>query len=329
MSGEPTETTRQPAESEPVLDRRSSRVSLAVFAGIVFWGWLVLRWINDWFGGVFVPSGQPFIPPTVFENLAGWLSSVAASLGPLGWLFAQLAGLFASIAFVVPYLPTLAGGVWLTIVLTTVCIGLGFVIAVPLSAARVYGHYSGYVSLAYTELIRGTPLLAQLFVLYYGISGLSAWFRELPAVGTGIVPAAAFWIAIIGFTLNSAAYQAEYLRGAIESVDPGQFTAGRAIGLSKIAGIRYVVLPQGLRYAIPSWTNELVYLIKYTSLAAFITVPELFERIQTIASETFRYTELFILAALFYLALVITASKVMSAVDDAVSIPGLGQARER
>lgn len=329
MSGEPTEKTRQATESDPVLDRDDSWISFAVIAGLVFWGWLVLRWVNDWFGGVFVPTGQPFVPSSVFENVAEWLSSVAASLGPLGWLFAQLAGFFESVAFVVPYLPTLAGGVWLTIVLTVVCISLGFVIAVPLSAARVYGHYSGYASLAYTELIRGTPLLAQLFVLYYGIAGLSAWFRELPAVGGGFVPAAAFWIAIIGFTLNSAAYQAEYIRGAIESVDPGQLTAGRAIGLSKIAGIRYVVLPQGLRYAIPGWTNELIYLIKYSSLAAFITVPELFERIETIASETFRYTELFVLAALFYLALVITASKVMSAVDDAVSIPGLGQARER
>ncbi len=329
MSGEPTEKTRQAAESEPVLERGGSRTSLTVVAGIVFWGWLVLRWVNDWLGGVFVPTGQPFVPPTVFETIANWLSSIAASLGPLGWVFAQLAGLFESIAFVVPYLPALAGGVWLTIVLTVVCISFGFVIAVPLSAARVYGHYSAYVSLAYTELIRGTPLLAQLFVLYYGIAGLSAWFRELPAVGGGVVPAAAFWVAIIGFTLNGAAYQAEYIRGAIESVDPGQLTAGRAIGLSKIAGIRYVVLPQGLRYAIPSWTNELVYLIKYSSLAAFITVPELFERIQSIASETFRYTELFVLAALFYLALVITASKLMAAVDDAVSIPGLGQARER
>lgn len=329
MSGEPTEKTRPATESESALEQSSSRVSLAMVAGVVFWGWLVLRWINDWFGGVFVPTGQPFVSPTVFENVAEWLSSVAASLGPLGWLFAQLAGVFESVAFVVPYLPLLAGGVWLTIVLTTVCISLGFVIAIPLSATRVYGHYSGYASLAYTELIRGTPLLAQLFVLYYGFAGLSAWFRELPAVGAGFVPAAAFWIAIIGFTLNSAAYQAEYLRGAIESVDPRQLTAGRAIGLSKTASIRYVVLPQGLRYAIPSWTNELVYLIKYSSLAAFITVPELFKRIQTIASETFKYTELFVLAALFYLALVITASKLMSTVNDAVSIPGLGQTRER
>jgi len=93
----------------------------------------------------------------------------------------------------------------------------------------------------------------------------------------------------------------------------GQITAGRAIGLSKVETIYYVVLPQGLRYAIPSWTNEFVYLIKYSSLAAFITVPELYYRADQIASETFRYTLIFVVTGLTYLALVLTASKLMRA----------------
>jgi len=150
------------------------------------------------------------------------------------------------------------------------------------------------------ELLRGTPLLAQLFVLYYGLNLAS----YVPGSVSGVFARDVVWVAILGFTLNGAAYQAEYIRGALESVEEGQITAGRAIGLSKVETIYYVVLPQGLRYAIPSWTNEFVYLIKYSSLAAFITVPELYYRADQIASETFRYTLIFVVTGLTYLALV-------------------------
>jgi len=122
----------------------------------------------------------------------------------------------------------------------------------------VYGRFSAWLSLAYTELLRGTPLLAQLFVLYYGLNLAS----YVPGSVSGVFARDVVWVAILGFTLNGAAYQAEYIRGALESVEEGQITAGRAIGLSKVETIYYVVLPQGLRYAIPSWTNEFVYLIK-------------------------------------------------------------------
>lgn len=272
-------------------------------AGMIFWGWLALRLLNDWFGGVFVPQGQPFIP------------SNAVSF-------------FQPLAFAVKYLPELASGVWLSIVLIVISITLGFPIAVVLASARVYGRVSGWISLGYTELIRGTPLLAQLFVLYYGLS-LTSFIRTLPFVGHGVVPAQAFWVAIIGFTVNSSAYQAEYLRGAIQSVDREQLQAARAIGLSQTRSIQFVVLPQALRYAIPSWMNELVYLIKYSSLASFITVPELFNSIDSIASETFTYLPLYTLAALIYLALVLTATNLMEDLEQRVAIPGLGGEHNR
>ncbi|MFB6267766.1 MAG: amino acid ABC transporter permease [Halodesulfurarchaeum sp.] len=269
---------------------------------VLFWGWITLRWLNDWVfpPGWGVPPGTSFIDPSMVRPIS------------------------SNLAFAVKYLPALAAGAWFTIVLTLVSIALGFVIAVPISVARVYGKYTAWVSLGFTELIRGTPLLAQLFVLYYGLQ-LSAWIRELPLVGVGFIPNQAFWVAIIGFTINSAAYQAEYIRSALLSVDRGQLVAARAIGLSQIEGIRFVVLPQALRYAIPGWSNELVYLIKYSSLAAFITVPELFEVAERIAAENFQYTAIFTLVALMYLAIIITASNIMDRVEESVSIPGLGQ----
>nr|WP_276273903.1 amino acid ABC transporter permease [Halomicroarcula sp. GDY20] len=295
----------------------------------VFWGWLLVRWTNDFLlpDTVAFPSGKSFFPVAPVAAAAERVGSVAASVGLFGAPLDVVAGLLGFVAGSVPHLPALARGAWLTIVLTVAGIALGFVLAVPLSVGRVYGsRVLRWVSLSYTELVRGTPLLAQLFVLYYGLP-LTGIIRDVPGVGVGFVPAQAVWVAIIGFTLNSAAYQAEYIRSALESVDAGQLTAARAIGLSEIEGIRYVVLPQGLRYAIPGWSNELVYLIKYSSLAAFITVRELFFEARFIANDTFQYTELFLLAALFYLALVISASVFMNWVEERTSVPGVGGRR--
>ena len=284
---------------------------LLVAAGVLFWGWLLVSWTNRWLGGVVTPVGDPLVAPGLVEATLGSLPVLAA---------------YASdAAFVVGLTPNLAQGTWLTVVITGVSLVVGFFLAVPLAVARVYGRFSSWISLAYTELLRGTPLLAQLFVLYYGLN----LGRYVPGALSGVFPRDVVWVAILGFTLNGAAYQAEYIRGAIESVDEGQITAGRAIGLSKIESIYHVVLPQALRYAIPSWTTEFVYLIKYSSLAAFITVPELYYRADQVASETFRYTLIFLVTGAMYLALVLTASKLMERVDDRVAIPGLGADRGR
>ena len=293
-----------------------------------FWTWLSLRLLNDWLGGVVVPAGQSFIPPGPFADAASAIRDVATSLGVVGTPIRWVADLLGGAAFALQFSPELAASVWLTMILTVFGIAFGLVIAVPLAAARVYGHVLKYVALAYIELIRGTPLLAQLFVLYFGLN-LAGVFAQIPGVGTGPIPQRAVWVAVVGFTINSAAYQAEYFRGAIESVDPGQLTAARAVGLGQVEGIRHVVLPQALRYAIPSWTNELVYLIKYSSLASVITVPELYFTARSVASQNFRFLSMFLLAAAFYLALVVSVTTGMDWVRREVAIPGVGTSRGR
>ncbi|MBP1921135.1 polar amino acid transport system permease protein [Halorubrum alkaliphilum] len=303
---QPAAIRRRAAESDLSVGR-----VLLVTAGALFWGWLVASWLNRWLGGVVVPVGEPFVRPATVETALATLPGLAAYAEPIG--------------FAVGISPEIARGAWLTIVITTVSLFIGFFIAVPLAVTRVYGRYSAYLSLGYTELLRGTPLLAQLFVLHFGLN-LGAY---VPGALSGVFPRNVVWVAILGFTLNGAAYQAEYIRGALESVEEGQITAGRAIGLSRVETIYYVVLPQGLRYAIPSWTNEFIYLIKYSSLAAFITVPELYYRADQIAASTFRYTLIFAVTGLAYLALVLTASKLMEAVEARVAIPGLGADRGR
>ncbi|MFU8867727.1 amino acid ABC transporter permease [Natronococcus sp.] len=306
------------------------RIAMVV-AGIAFWGWLVTRWLYDWTlgrWGIGPGEGENFLSPAPFEGAATALEGSVVALGPVRIPVDWLATLADGIALAIDIAPALATGAWYTVVLTTVAIVLGFFIAVPTAVLRVYGGPFRWIALSYTELIRGTPLLAQLFVLYY-TPYLALWLNDVSIIGEGFVPDYAFWIAIIGFTINGSAYQAEYIRGALESVDEGQLTAARAIGLSKLEGIRHVVLPQTLRYAIPAWTNELVYLIKYSSLAGFITVPELYYRASRIASSTFEYTPIFTLLALVYLGIVLSATNLMTRVERRVAVPGIGQADGR
>ncbi|MFC6733278.1 MULTISPECIES: amino acid ABC transporter permease [unclassified Haladaptatus] len=304
---------------------------LALAVGVLFWGWLIARWLNAWlFSGVTgIGPDEPFVSPGIFAGLAETFTSTAAMLGPFGGPVNLVGELFLYAAQTPQGLPQLAGAVWLTIVLTVLGLAFGLVIAIPLSVARVYGGpFARGIALGYIELIRGTPLLAQLFVLHFG-TGLSGFIREFPGVGQSIIPDQFVWVAIIGFTINSAAYQAEYIRSALLSVEAGQLTAARAVGLSQLEAIRYVVLPQGLRFAIPGWSNEFVYLIKYSSLAAFITVPELFFTSQELATVGYQITVVYTLAALIYLALVLSASKLMGRVEAVVSIPGLGHVEGR
>jgi polar amino acid transport system permease protein len=323
-----TETADEPGEAATT--RGAVGVELGrrpLFYAVLapFWGWLAVRWVYDWVvvPGTNVTSRETFFPTEPFVA-AGTALREAAVPAPVAGVLDWLAGGMDFVAFGIQALPQLAAGAWLTIVLTVVSILAGLVLAVPLSVARVYGtRVTRYPALGVTELIRGTPLLAQLFVLYFGL-GLTQYVRVVPGVGAGVLPDTAVVVALLGFTVNSAAYQSEYIRSALLSVDSGQLTAGRAIGLSKVGAIRHVVLPQGLRFAIPGWSNELVYLIKYSSLASFITVRELFFRAEAIGNDTYLFVQIYTVAALFYIALVVSASAFMSYVEGRVAIPGLG-----
>ncbi len=301
---------------------------LLVGAGLVlFWGWILARWFNDWLLaplGVGPGAGEHVVAPATVDALG---STLATAAGPWGVLLNPIGGLLTGVATVLGATPSIATAVAFTIALTVAGMLFGLVLAVPLAVLRVYGGPFRWVALGYTELIRGTPLLAQLFVLYYGLP-LAVWLQGLGPVG-GALPEQAFWIAILGFTINSGAYQAEYIRGALESVDTGQLTAARAIGLSKLEGIRHVVLPQTLRYAVPAWTNEFVYLAKYSSLAAFLNVPEVYYQAEQIASQTFAYTPIFGFVGLVYLGLVLSITDGMRRIERAIAIPGLGSLEGR
>ncbi len=189
---------------------------------------------------------------------------------------------------------------------------IGFILGILLALGRVYGKIiiSG-ICAGYIEIIRGTPLLVQLFIIYFG----------MPKIGISLEPITA---ALIGLSLNSAAYQAEYLRGSIQSIESGQMVAARTLGMTKLKSIRNIILPQALRISIPAWSNELIYLVKYTSIAYIIQVEELTAEGKFIAADTFRYLEIFTIIAIIYLVLTFIFTEIIDKIGDRLSIPGIG-----
>jgi polar amino acid transport system permease protein len=164
---------------------------------------------------------------------------------------------------------------------------------------------------AYAAIFRGTPLVIQLFILYFG----------LPNIGIYLSPYVA---AVVGFTLCSGAYQSEYVRGALLSIKSGQYLGAQALGFTTLQVIVWIIVPQAVRRAIHGCGNEIIYLIKYSSLAFIVTCIELTGEGKTIATEYFRYTEVFTIIGLYYLGLVSLAMIILKKIEQRLYVPGFG-----
>lgn len=208
-------------------------------------------------------------------------------------------------------LPSLLAGAWITLELTAAGLVLGFGLGLLSGLGRVYGNRPvRWLSIAYIEVFRGTPLLVQLFLIYYGLPGLGITFSRLDA-------------AFLAMGLNSGAYQAEYLRGSLQAVGLGQMLAGRAIGLSRWQTIWHVILPQAMRLAIPAWANEPAALLKSSAVAFLVAVPELMARAKSIAAQTYDPIGAYLAAGLVYLGIVFALDQVLKTVERRTRIPGL------
>lgn len=180
-------------------------------------------------------------------------------------------------------------GLTMTIPLTAISFFLAMMIAVAVALVQ-YAKVPVLTPLArfYIWIIRGTPLLVQLFVVFYGLPNLGIRLEPFPA-------------AVIVFSINEGAYCAETVRGALESVPVGQLEAGYCAGLSYLQTVRRIVLPQALKTAFPSLANSMIAMMKDTSLAANITVTEMFMATQRLAARNFEYLTLYLEVAFFYL----------------------------
>jgi len=232
------------------------------------------------------------------------------------------------------WLGELAAGFAMTVYLYFVALIGGFVLGLGLALARQYGgRVLSRVATAYIEVIRGTPLLAQLFLIYFVPYSLNAWFTpdgpplldvtwSVRIFGVTVLNHAIF-STLLSLGLNSAAYQAEYMRGAMASIGSGQMLAAQSLGFTKRETLRYIIIPQSFRRMIPSWSNEASYLPKYTVVATFVAVEDLFGMAKLIVSRTFLALQTYVFVGALYLALISVIAKALDVIYERTKIPGL------
>jgi octopine/nopaline transport system permease protein len=186
-----------------------------------------------------------------------------------------------------------------TMILAAVSVTIGFFLSIPVAVARL-SRVSILSTMArgYVYIFRSTPLLVQIFLIYYGSGQFRPFFEQ---IGLWVLFREAWFCAILALTLNTTAYTSEIIRGGLESVSWGQIEAARSVGMSGLLLFRRIVFPVAIRQALPAYGNELILMVKATSLASTITIIELTGMAQKIIAATYRPMEVFIIAGTIYL----------------------------
>lgn len=214
--------------------------------------------------------------------------------------------------FYLDLIPALNQGVKMSIALIIPSALGGVFIGIAAGSIRTYGPKPmRWIGDGYAAVFRGTPLVVQLFILYYGLPNIGIYFSPYAA-------------AVVGFMLCSGAYQSEYVRGALLSIKRGQYLGSQALGFTTFQTVFWIIIPQAMRRALNGCGNEIIYLIKYSSLAYIVTCMELTGEGNTIATEYFRFTEVFMMVGLYYLILVSIAMLLLKKIEQWLHIPGFG-----
>jgi octopine/nopaline transport system permease protein len=217
-----------------------------------------------------------------------------------------------NIAVTFEALSTLPSGLAMTATLTLASLLAGFALSVPLALLRSSpNRWASLPVLAYTYAFRGTPLLVQLFIIYYGL-GQVQLIRQSFVWPLMREP---FWCALIAFTLNSTAHTTEVFRGGIQAIPRGQIEAAKSLGLSPLQTLRFVSFPLMMRIVLPAYTNEVIGMLKASSLASTITLLEITGLARKLVSETFAPYEIFLVAGALYLGLTLIITKLSHSVE--------------
>ena len=196
------------------------------------------------------------------------------------------------------FLPMLEGLVKYSIPITLITFVLGLIIALFTALMRIStSRVLSGIARVYTSIIRGTPLIVQLFIIFYGIPELGRLITNDSSVQWTLAPVVA---AIIGLSFNVGAYASEIIRGGILSIPDGQTEAAYSIGMNYRQTAQRIVLPQAIRVSVPALGNTFLSLIKDTSLLGFILVAEMFRKAQEVASTTYEYLTIYVLVAILY-----------------------------
>jgi len=196
----------------------------------------------------------------------------------------------------------LVPGLGITVSVTLIAISIGFVMGTVMALLRIYGgRFLSPVAAAYSIVVRAVPVVVIIFILFFVISEL--------------VDLSPFLSGAIALGFASGAYQSEIFRGAILSLPPGQMSAARAIGMSRLTAIRSIILPQAIRLAIPAWSNEFTLVLKDSTLVYVIGVPELLRRAQWVSARTLEPFLAFGTAAAFYIVFTLLASRLLGTLE--------------
>ena len=208
-------------------------------------------------------------------------------------------------------LSNLIPGFYVTVQMVVVAMPLSIIVGIALAAARVYGNkLASFIVAGIVGTFRGISLFVTLLIIFFALPKVGIYFSS-------------FWSAVLAFTLVSGAYESEYIRGAIQSIDVGQSLAAQALGFTKLREVIHITLPQALRRALPGISNECIYLILNSSLASYIGVTEIFNNARHFNSLYFRPIETFMTAALIYGAMTTIAAVSLRMLENKVKIPGL------
>jgi octopine/nopaline transport system permease protein len=196
--------------------------------------------------------------------------------------------------------PKLLSGLNLTIQLVTISLFIGFCLAIGLALLRLSNNtFLSFFAKTYVFYFRGTPLLVQIFLIYYGI----AQFEIIRETFVWLIFKEAYWCGILALTLNTCAYSSEIIRGGIQSVHFGQIESAKSVGMSRFLLYRRIILPIAFRQALPAYGNEIILMVKATSLVSTITLMEVTGIARLIIAKTFSPVEIFIVAGLIYLTI--------------------------
>ncbi|UQZ81528.1 Arginine transport system permease protein ArtQ [Paenibacillus konkukensis] len=212
-------------------------------------------------------------------------------------------------SFLPKYYMFFVNGAKVTLLLSLFTVIIGVVLGVILALMRLSRIAPlKMIATAYVEFIRGTPLLVQLFLFYYGLPQLGIEFPEVPALGTAFPE---FLAGVVALSVNSAAYVAETFRAGIQAIDKGQMEAARSLGMPHSMAMRHIILPQAIRNVLPALGNEFIVIIKESSIVSVIGISELMYNADTVRGNSFRAFEPLIIVAIIYFVITFTLSKVL------------------
>ncbi|MDF2524845.1 MAG: artQ2 [Clostridiales bacterium] len=213
-------------------------------------------------------------------------------------------------SFLPKYYQFFINGAVNTILLAAFTVILGVILGMILALLRISKNpILKFVSTAYIEIIRGTPILVQLYIVYYGLPAIGIEFPDVPLFGANFPR---FMAGVIALSINSAAYVAEIIRAGIQAIDKGQMEAARSLGMPHSMSMLYIIIPQAVRNILPALGNEFVVVIKESSIASVIGITELMYNAETVRGNTFKPFEPLLIAAVMYFCMTFPLSKLLA-----------------